>query len=53
MKKDGKNEETIPEDNPEKYKHAVYVMVMKVKIYFEYNLQMHLESMLILVSVVR
>lgn len=31
MKKDGKGEEPIPEDNPEKYKHAVYVMVMKVR----------------------
>lgn len=30
MKKDGKAEEAIPEDNPEKYKHAIYVMVMKV-----------------------
>lgn len=30
LKKDGKGEETIPEDNPDKYKHAIYVMVMKV-----------------------
>lgn len=31
MKKEGKGNETIPEDNPESYKHAVYVMVMKVR----------------------
>lgn len=30
LKKDGKEGEAIPEDDPEKYKHAVYVMVMKV-----------------------
>lgn len=30
MKKDGKPNEAIPEDEPDKYKHAVYVMVMKV-----------------------
>lgn len=30
MKKDGKGHEIIPEDDPEKYKHAIYVMVMKV-----------------------
>lgn len=29
MKKDGKIEE-IPEDDSEKYKHAIYVMVMKL-----------------------
>lgn len=30
LKKDGKSDETIPEDEPDKYKHAVYVMVMKL-----------------------
>lgn len=30
LKKDGKADETIPEDDPAKYKHAVYVMVMKL-----------------------
>lgn len=29
LKKDGKDT-TIPEDDPVKYKHAIYVMVMKV-----------------------
>lgn len=31
MRKDGRSNEPIPEDDPEKYKHAKYVMVMKVK----------------------
>lgn len=30
MKKDGKIDEIIPEDDPEKYKHAIYVMTMKL-----------------------
>lgn len=30
LKKEGKTDEVIPEDDPEKYKHAKYVMVMKV-----------------------
>lgn len=30
MKKEGKLSETIPEDDPVKYKHAIYVMVMKL-----------------------
>lgn len=29
LKKDGRSD-TVPEDNPEKYKHAVYVTVMKL-----------------------
>lgn len=33
LKKEGKTHETIPEDDPEKYKHAIYVMVMKVRFY--------------------
>lgn len=32
MKKEGRSSEVIPEDDPEKYKHAIYVMVMKVSI---------------------
>lgn len=32
MRKEGKSDEAIPEDNPESYKHAVYVMVMKVRL---------------------
>lgn len=35
LKKDGKGDETIPEDNPDKYKHAIYVMVMKVLLKFK------------------
>lgn len=31
MKKEGKDSENIPEDDPSKYKHAIYVMVMKVR----------------------
>lgn len=31
LKKEGKDGETIPENDPEKYKHAIYVMVMKVR----------------------
>lgn len=30
LKKEGKANEIIPEDDPDKYKHAVYVMVMKL-----------------------
>lgn len=30
LKKEGKSNEPIPEDDPDKYKHAIYVMVMKV-----------------------
>jgi curved DNA-binding protein CbpA len=30
LKKDGRTTEVIPEDDPQKYKHAVYVMVMKL-----------------------
>lgn len=30
LKKEGKSNESIPEDDPDKYKHAIYVMVMKV-----------------------
>lgn len=30
LKKDGRGNEKIPEDDPEKYKHATYVMVMKL-----------------------
>lgn len=30
IKKDGRLAEGIPEDDPDKYKHAVYVMTMKV-----------------------
>lgn len=30
LKKDGKSHEPIPEDDPDKYKHAIYVMVMKL-----------------------
>lgn len=30
LKKEGKTNEIIPEDDPDKYKHAVYVMVMKL-----------------------
>ena len=30
LKKEGKTDETVPEDDPEKYKHAIYVMAMKV-----------------------
>lgn len=30
LKKDGKGDDPIPEDDPAKYKHAIYVMVMKV-----------------------
>lgn len=30
MKKDNKLSEGIPEDDPVKYKHAIYVMTMKV-----------------------
>lgn len=31
LKKEGKGDEVIPEDDPDKYKHAIYVMVMKVR----------------------
>ena len=30
LKKEGKLFEVIPEDDPDKYKHAIYVMVMKL-----------------------
>lgn len=30
LKKEGKGDESIPEDDSDKYKHAIYVMVMKV-----------------------
>lgn len=30
LKREGRNDTRIPEDDPEKYKHAVYVMVMKL-----------------------
>lgn len=30
LKKESRNAEGIPEDDPIKYKHAVYVMTMKV-----------------------
>jgi DnaJ homolog subfamily C member 8 len=30
MRKEGRGDHRIPEDDPEKYKHAVYVMVMKL-----------------------
>lgn len=30
MKKEGRHDQRIPEDDPEKYKHSVYVMVMKL-----------------------
>ncbi|XP_055716035.1 dnaJ homolog subfamily C member 8 [Phlebotomus papatasi] len=30
LKKEGRGEEAIPEDDPSKYKHAVYVMTMKL-----------------------
>lgn len=30
MKKEGRPDEVIPEDDPGKYKHAIYVMVMKL-----------------------
>lgn len=30
LKKEGRSNEKIPEDDPEKYKHATYVMVMKL-----------------------
>lgn len=34
QKKDGRLAEGIPEDDPIKYKHAIYVMTMKVKFPF-------------------
>jgi len=30
LKKEGKTNEIIPEDDPAKYKHTIYVMVMKL-----------------------
>lgn len=30
MKKEGKGNDSVPEDDPEKYKHAVYVLTMKL-----------------------
>lgn len=30
MKKEGKADEKLPEEDPEKYKHQVYVLVMKL-----------------------
>lgn len=30
LKKDGRADESIPEDDPDKYKHSIYVMVMKL-----------------------
>lgn len=32
LKKDGRGDESIPEDDADKYKHSIYVMVMKVSI---------------------
>lgn len=34
QKKDGRLAEGIPEDDPIKYKHAIYVMTMKVFCWF-------------------
>lgn len=30
MRKEGKGDDPVPEDDPEKYKHAVYVLTMKL-----------------------
>lgn len=32
LKKDGRADESIPEDDAEKYKRSIYVMVMKVSV---------------------
>lgn len=37
LRKEGKDGEPIPEDDAEKYKHAIYVMVMKVCIKCNYK----------------
>ncbi|CAH0729393.1 unnamed protein product, partial [Brenthis ino] len=43
QKKDGRVEEGIPEDDPDKYKHAIYVMTMKLFADMERKRQ-HLET---------
>lgn len=40
MKKEGKSHELIPEDDPDKYKHAIYVMVMKVSMDMPFSLHL-------------
>lgn len=41
LKKDGRLAEGIPEDDPDKFKHSVYVMTMKVDINLNINLGTH------------
>ncbi|XP_038223057.1 dnaJ homolog subfamily C member 8 [Zerene cesonia] len=43
QRKEGRNDEPIPEDDPDKYKHAVYVMTMKLFADMERKRQ-HLET---------
>lgn len=45
MKKEGKSNESIPEDDPDKYKHAKYVMVMKVS-FLQYRRSFHFVQIL-------